>query len=145
MNHDGVTAATMLLLAAFAVDRVSCAVTFLISRPRKAPVKPDLERAAWGKKFWYFAVASILTIVILVATNKVRLLQAMGVVYDGNSSLDWLVDLALTFIVLVGGAERISALLQSSAPASKPEPLEVRGTITLGDPEQSARPHATGQ
>jgi hypothetical protein len=145
MNHDGVTTATMLLLAAFAVDRIVSAVIFIVFRPRRSRETQDIERAAWSQKLWYFIVASILAAAILAATSKVRLLQAMGMVYDTSEALDKFVDLVLTFMVLVGGAERISALLQSSAPASTPEPLEVQGTITLTDSQQATRTHTTGQ
>lgn len=146
MNHDGVTTATMLLLAAFAVDRVASAVTFVVFRPKKAKPSQDAEATAWSQKLWYFVVAAILAVAILAATSKVRLLEAMGMVYDTSPALDKFVDVVLTFMVLVGGAERISVLLKAPATASVPaEPLEVRGTITLADSQQTARSHTTGQ
>jgi hypothetical protein len=146
MNHDGVTTATMLLLAAFAVDRVASAVTFVVFRPKKARPSQDAEATAWSQKLWYFVVAAILAVAILAATSKVRLLGAMGIVYDTSPALDKFVDVMLTFMVLVGGAERISALLKAPAPASAPaEPLEVRGTITLADSQPALRSHTTGQ
>ena len=138
MNQDGVTTATMLLLAAFAVDRVAAAVTFVICRPRRKGDAQDAERADWSKKLCYFTVAAVLAGAILAATTKIRLLQAMGMVTDTTGAVDKLIDLALTFMILVGGAERISAFLQSPAEPEKPaEPLQVSGTITLTDQQRS--------
>ncbi|MGZ4787759.1 MAG: hypothetical protein ACXVZX_04515 [Terriglobales bacterium] len=135
MNHDGITVTAMLLLAAFAVDRLSSGITFLAFRPKARPAKPDdQDRRAWNQKLIYFAVVSVIAIAILIATDKIRLLEAMGMLQDRMTPKDRLIDVGLTFLVLVGGAERISALLGSSAPPvedTTQAPVKLEGTLSV--------------
>lgn len=144
MKINGLTAATMLLLAAFAVDRLSSAVTFVLFRPKiNLPNPPQSERREWRRKLCYVLIAGAIAILILAATDKVRLLGAIATASDqGLQGWDSRVDWLLTFVVLVGGAERISSLLGGSHAASQPsEPLKIQGSITLVDSEQDHLTH----
>jgi hypothetical protein len=137
VNHDGITVVAMLLLAAFAVDRLASATTFLVFRPtgeEETPTKKD--RREWNCKVVYFGVASVMALVILIASDKIRLLEAMGMLKEQVAGSDQWVDRGLTFLVLVGGAERISNLLGSRISSSSGEeqpPLKIEGTV-LVDP-----------
>ena len=141
MNHDGITVTAMLLVAAFAVDRLSSVVTFLAFRPRTgAPKAGDQDRRAWNQKLVYCAVASVVAVGILVATDKIRLLEAMGMLQDRMTPGDRLIDVGLTFLVLVGGAERISSLLGSTAPAAEDvtqPPVKLEGTLSVASSSDS--------
>lgn len=146
MNHDGLTTATMLLLAAFAVDRVTSAVIFLFFPPKPSQEAQAAAKREWSKKLCYVMVAALLAVIILIASTKVRLLEAMGML--PGSAQEKLVDLALTFLVLVGGAERISSFLKSPTPAISapaPEPLEVTGTIALVNAQPASQSHTVGK
>jgi hypothetical protein len=139
MSHDAVTAGTLLLLAAFAIDRTASGITFLFWRPR-GPAADLNAAAAWNQKIFYFAVASILAILVLAMTTKVRVLAGLGLLPEqAQPGIDAWVDRCITFVVLVGGADRLSGLLSSSgghdAPAAPDPPIEVRGTLTLYDAE----------
>jgi hypothetical protein len=143
MNHDGITVTAMLLLGAFAVDRVASAVTFLAFRPgTDADEIKNTERKSWNRKVIYFVVASVIAVVILIATEKVRLLAAMGMLRDSEKGFDVLVDWVLTFLVLVGGAEKISNLLGSpSAGGSeeKQEPVQLEGVVRVEPTTDSSK------
>lgn len=135
MSHDGITVVAMLLLAAFAVDRLASATTFLAFRPAEKEETPaQKERREWNRKIVYFGVASVIAFVIMIASDKIRLLEAMGMLKEQVTGLDQWVDRALTFLVLVGGAERISNLLGSPISASSREeqaPLQLEGTLVV--------------
>ena len=149
MNHDAVTTVTLLLLAAFAVDRAASAVTFLFSRPKLEPIsEQEAARQAWNHKILYFVVASVIAIVILAVTNKIRLFAALGLVEEQIQPADprqfwdlWL-DRCVTFIILVGGADRISGIVKipggGTGKEERQEPLEVRGTLALYDRQTEA-------
>lgn len=142
MKHDPVTAVTLLLLAAFAIDRTASAITFLFSRPTGEKVTDgEAARKAWNAKVFYFAVASFLAITILAVTDKIRLLASLGLLEgppqpgDPTQLMDLWIDRCVTFIILVGGADRISSIVRvpagDSGKKERPEPLVVQGTLTL--------------
>ncbi len=151
MNHDAVTVGTLLLLAAFAIDRTASGITFLFWRPKSATGELNAA-AAWNQKIFYFVVASILAILILAMTTKVRILAGLGILPEQGQSagIDAWVDRLITFVVLVGGADRLSSILskdRGSTPKVEPDPpIEVRGTLTLYDAEGAPRrlPNVSG-
>ena len=137
---DPVTLLAAIAIAAFAIDRTVSAFLFLMSyvwRPGDPASLQGAERvqAERSYKFVYFFLACVL---------------ALGVFFFGKLSVfsvlnfppNRLLDAFITMLVLVGGSERISALLkipdagkmesQPSAP-----PIQITGTVTLvGDSGQ---------
>ena len=155
MNHDAVTTGTLLLIAAFAIDRTASGITFLFSRPReRSEAAQQQATSAWNQRMLYFVVASILAIILLGMSSKIRVLASLGLIPEqtaagimrpgaGATALETLADLIITFIVLVGGADRLSGILSKTGGGEskiEPEPpLEVRGTLTLYDAEGAPR------
>jgi hypothetical protein len=132
MNHDGISVTAMLLLAAFAVDRLASAATFLLFRPTgEEENAKQREKRDWNCKVLYFAVASVIALVIMIASDKIRLLEAMGMLKDQVTGWDQWVDRGLTFLVLVGGAEKISNLLGSPIAPAREEPAQLEGTVIM--------------
>jgi hypothetical protein len=142
MNPDAVKTVTLLLLAAFAVDCSASAVTFFSSRPKLKPISnEEAARQAWNQRLLYFVVASAIALAILaVAGNKIPLFAALGLV--GEQTQPTWKDWCLAFIILVGGADRISSIVKlpgrDAGKEDRPEPLEVRGTLTLYDRQTEA-------
>lgn len=120
MNHDGVATATALLLAAFAVERVASAVTFVLSRP-KGENATQAQLDTWNHKLQYFIVAGIVAIFILALAKNVRVMTMLGLIDDKPDFFDNALDAALTFMVLVGGAERLSSLFKVPEPEVLPQ------------------------
>jgi hypothetical protein len=132
MKIDGVTAVALVLIASFAIDRIVTAVLFLATLTnilREPP--PGDARAQQLHKLVYFVLAGILGVVVLAFFGNVRILQAMGL-----QNINPAVDAIVTGLLLMGGAERLSGLIQPGA-AEKPEPtpvpIVVTGTLTIKD------------
>ena len=138
MKIDGVTAIALVLIASFAIDRIVTAALFLasfvgiIADPANREPGPAGARAEKVYKLIYFTLAGILGVVVLAYFGNVRVLRALGL-NDANP----LVDAAITGLLLMGGAERISGLVQPATRSSveKPEPkqIQVTGTLKLED------------
>jgi hypothetical protein len=133
MSRDPVTALTTLVLAAFLNERVASAVTFLFFRPSGARRQPEqAARSDWNRQVLSFCVCAILAAVgLFTVLPREQLLANLGL------TLKPPLEMAVLFALLVGGADRISALFK--APEASPSreatspPLEVRGTIRLDD------------
>jgi hypothetical protein len=136
MNHDGVSVTALMVLVAFAVERVTKGILFLLT-PVKAwqrflsgpPSIDDRAREAERRqKLAYFAFAGILALIVVLASPKMRVLYAL----DMNAPM--LLDAGLTWLVLVAGADRIGDLVQDKRGAvveKPPKPLQVEGTLIL--------------
>jgi hypothetical protein len=133
MNRDPVTALTTLVLAAFLIERVASAATFLFSRPARARPQPeDAARSEWNRRLLYFGVSASLAIASLATVlARAQLLANLGLV------LDPVLERAVLFVLLVGGADRISAIFKGPGGTSSKEPayqpIEVRGTLRIDD------------
>jgi len=132
MKMDGLTAVALVLIASFAIDRIVTAALFLASLMgilrEPGPGDAHSEKV---HKLVYFVLAGILGVVVLGYFGNVRILRAMGLP-DANPVVDWIV----TGLLLMGGAERLSGLIQPGAaekPDPKPIPIEVTGTLTIED------------
>jgi hypothetical protein len=138
MTPNGTTVVAMVLIGSFAIDRI---VTILLFLPELSPgwrrghpdpatlqgtARSDAERAA---KVRYFALAIPIGFLILRALPKPLLLQALGFQVPDFP------DMLFTLLVLVGGADRITELLGSSAKDRSRESAEaaikVEGTLKL--------------
>jgi hypothetical protein len=140
---DGVSALALVLIASFAIDRITRGFLFLLSFSRRWAARfPDAEsHAPEGLKkrsrLLYLALAAVLSTIVLAWYGKIRIFAAMGF-----TAIDPLLDALLTGLVLVGGADRTEALLKSfgsgDASASAQTPLHVTGTLTLVEREPGA-------
>ena len=144
MATDGINLLTILLIAAFAIERVSAGILFLlqlfhvIGDPDS--VEDAAQRAHAKRKYmlYHFAVSGILVIFVLLYVGDFRFLDALGL---GNradlSRVPIFVDHLLLAVVLVGGAEQMSAFLKIvGAPGGRTretgaQPVEVSGKLTL--------------
>ncbi len=147
MNHDGVSVTAFMVLVAFALERVTTAVLFLISFGGKGrrfllgspDDKPgDAERRY---KLTYFLCAGALAMLVVIAGPAVRVLTSLGM----NSPA--LLDIAVTWLVLIAGADRIGDLVGgkrgAGSFAEKPaKPVQIEGTVTLLEEHQRPQKQA---
>lgn len=138
MTPSGTTVVAMVLIGSFAIDRIVTILLFLLElspgwrrghpdpQTLEGAPRSDAERAA---KVRYFALAIPIGFLILVAYPEALLLKALGI----SASVG--VDRLFTLLVLVGGADRITELLGSSAKdrarESTEAPIKVEGTLKL--------------
>ena len=136
---DPVTLLAAIAIAAFAIDRTVTALLFLLSYvwksadPALVPVDVRVQ-AERSYKLAYFLLACALALVVYFY-GKLSVFSVLG--FPHNPVL----DAFITMLVLVGGSDRISALLKIPDPGktSKPpaEPIQITGTVTLvGDSAQ---------
>lgn len=137
----------VVVIASFAIDRIVTALLFLLSFmgwwtrviPDATVLEPGPARANAEKKqrLVYFLLAGILGIIVVAVFGKVRLLHAMGF-KDARA----IVDILLTGLLLMGGAERIGQLIDlpglSGGAKPEPRPLEVSGTLKLEETRKAA-------
>lgn len=143
MKLDGVSTVTAIGIASFAIDRVVTATLFVLSMlhvvggddAAGAKKKVDAENR---KKFIYYLLSSAMVIAFLVAFPEVGIFSILGLAAQTPAS--GVLDKVLTFIVLVGGADRISELIKPSEKDSqettRPRPLEVTGRLILDEPDR---------
>ena len=146
----GLSAIAVLLIAAFAIDRIVNAILFLLSfwntwderfpDPAEVAEGKDRVRAQRNQKLIYYVLAGICSSAVIVA------LDFNGILYHIGFKSHW-IDVFLTVLILMGGAERLAELLKTPgapgvASASEDKPLEVRGTLQLVD--TPAKEAATG-
>jgi hypothetical protein len=137
MKLDGVSAAALIALAAFAIDRVVTAALFVFvyfgilsdSASKKGEEQFATDRTY---KIVYFIASLALVIVVLAIVPGIRILAAMGLRTDSP-----LLDELLTGIVLLGGTERLSEWMKTEGTTGEPTPAEppirVTGSLTLDD------------
>ncbi|HXT19640.1 MAG TPA: hypothetical protein VN923_02710, partial [Thermoanaerobaculia bacterium] len=138
---DGVSALALLVLASFVIERVVSGVLFVLPTLRLLPDLAQLEepaaRARTERRHTYFRffLSAALAAVILWQWPSLRILALFSQL--SAAVPPWL-DPVVTWVVLMGGADRIAALVKlpggGSAPAKREEPpIEVRGRLTLDD------------
>lgn len=147
MATDGINLLTILLIAAFAIERVSAGILFLMQLFHLIG-DPDLvedttQRAHAKRRYtlYHFAVSGILVVFVLLYMGDFRFLDALGL---GNradlSRVPVFVDRLLLAVVLVGGAEQMSAFLKMvGAPGggmreAGAQPVEVSGKLIVEEP-----------
>ena len=139
---SGTTVVAMVLIGAFAIDRIVTILLFLLElspgwrrrhpdpRMLAEPQRSDAERS---QKVRYFALAIPIGL-IAVQWFKPRLLEAIGITASD------LLNRLFSLLVLVGGADRITELLGSSAKDrardSADSPIKIEGTLKLVSGEQ---------
>jgi hypothetical protein len=140
MPLDGVSALALLLLSSFVVERVVSAALFVLPTlgvlPDPARVEAPSERAAVERKYTYFRffLSAILAAAILWQWPSLRILALFSQL--SGQVPGWL-DPAITWVVLLGGADRIAAMVKlPSGPAvekTEEQPIAVTGKLTLDD------------
>jgi len=148
---EGVTAVAALLIASFAIERISAGVLFVLSFirgwnnrfPDPATVADPAARyhAERKMKIVRFVLAALIGLPLLAWYGKVQILGAVGF-----AGIDPDLDRLLTGVILVGGADRIAEVLKwagaeahgtkglpaaTSGAHAVSEPLEVTGKLTL--------------
>lgn len=139
----GLSAIAVLLIAAFAIDRLVNATLFLLSfwppwddrfNPLKHGEGVERDKVERTRKLLYFSMAGACSVVVIVA------LGSKGILYHIGFADHWL-DWFLTALILMGGAERLGELLKvPGAPAGGSEaPVKIEGTLQLIEPSKAAR------
>jgi hypothetical protein len=141
---DGINLLTILLIASFAIERLSAGILFLlqlfhlIADPNL--VEDAAQRAQVKRRYilCHFVVSGILVIFVLLYMGDFRFLDALGL---GNrtdlSHVPVFLDHLLLAVVLVGGAEQMSAFLKmvgapgGGADGRGAQPVEVKGKLIL--------------
>ena len=143
MKMDGVTLFAVVVIGAFAVERVARGILFALDMLdfawwRRLSIDPGMvaDASARGgaerrRSFAYFTLAFVLALV-LTGFGKLRVLNAVGV------DTTWGFDVILTALILVGGADRVADFLK--APGSRgggdrggDRPVQVSGTLVVED------------
>jgi hypothetical protein len=146
MRHDGVSVTAMMALAAFAVERVTTGILFLLScwgawraeypDPGSLTNSEQIGRAKRKSKLAYFILASALVLVVVKWSPEIRILHALNL--DASPVL----DIALTCLVLVAGSDRIGDFLKGEGGAGAEKaskPVEIVGRVQLIEPEAAPR------
>ena len=133
----GVSVIAFVVLLSFAIDRVVAGILFVFSWssqwrhlcPDPAEIEDPHEKAAAvrAQKTAYFILAGMFSIVVLTLVK--------GGVFGQMGMMPHSMDLFLSALVLMGGAERVSAFssaMHPAVPAAAAEPpLKITGTLTL--------------
>lgn len=136
-------ALTILLISAFAIDRLVTGFFFLLSF--SGDLRPLLvedsartnDRASRARRLIYAVVAGYLGIVVVAGILGVRLFEIAA---PADVKPNPLVDTLLTGMILAAGADRLSEIVKSFASpgeaGKKPEdkPIEITGRLTVDIP-----------
>jgi hypothetical protein len=132
MKHDGVTATALMVLAAFAVERVTNGLLFLLSLSPKwrglLAGNSKSDESEKRSKLVYFAFAGAFVLIVLMVTPEIRILNVLNI-----ESSD-LIDIGLTWLLMVAGSDRIGELVKggsSGTPEKSTSPIEIKGSVRL--------------
>jgi len=147
MRLDGVSALALVLVASFAIDRLVSGTLFLITW---SGILTDPEQIAEGEekykakrkyKVIYYLLAGVLGIVVMASLGGIMLLTALLPADSSvtGTSIFRFLDIVVTGLALMGGAEKLSELLKigketggvfASASAGE-SPVKVEGKLFL--------------
>ena len=146
MQIDGISALVLVLIASFAIDRITSGLIFLfgffrfLPDPQTVEEGPARVRAQRRQKLVYFGLAGMLGIALIAWYGGVMLFRALG--FGGVPG--WL-DAIVTGLILVAGADRLAGILKmtgvpGSGAASEARPIQITGKLVLdrGDTEKTA-------
>jgi hypothetical protein len=116
-------------LAAFATERILAAVSYVLNAVRMSRVRSGLTlhlRTRERRKLVLFMIAALIGFIVVDRT-QIRLLHVLQI----DQGVHPLIDLWLTWLVVVAGADRLRAMLgnpgkPSAAPSDRPETPVVR-------------------
>jgi len=140
MPLDGVSALALLLLSSFVIERIVSGALFVLPTlgvlPDLAQVDSKTARAAAQRKYTYVRVfLSGALVAALLAQWKT--LSVLGLFSQLSGQVPPWLDPTVTWVVLMGGADRIAAFVKLPAgTAPEPQadpPIQVAGTLVLDD------------
>ena len=147
MQFDAIQSIALILIGAFAIDRVVSGLFFLMSYSDdlRASLDPSAvtdprERADAIRNYrlLYAIVGGYLGTVVMAGYMNIRLFSAELVPGSDVIGQYPLLDIVLTGLVLLGGADRVAEVLKmlgaSGASSQQNAPLEVKGTLVLQQP-----------
>ena len=149
----GINAIALVLIASFAIDRIVTGILFLLAYSptwRKRYPDPatvdDIHRAHAERtqKVTYALLAGLVG--LLVAwLGQVRVLAALGVPTVAA------LDIVVSTLVFMGGSDQVSVLVKGagvgsrSGKASSPEPIQIKGSLTLEQPPGATQISGAGE
>ena len=150
MRIDGITALAAILIASFAIERITKLLLFGMSlMPAWNRIAPDPALLPEGaarlaasrtREAAYYVVAGVLGIVVIAWYGHVRVLSAIGF----DSAPVWL-DILFTGLLITAGSDRVAALLKVPNPLGdtgheagehEQQPIRVTGTLVLEDKQE---------
>jgi hypothetical protein len=135
-----VNAITIILIAAFAIDRLVAGLFFLLSFSadlRPLVVEDPASRnpgAARVRRLIYALVAGYLGVVVVAGILKVHIFEMTQIAAPGIPRPNALLDTLLSGMIMAAGADRISELVKSfgeSGGRKGEKPVEITGTLVL--------------
>ncbi len=144
MKHDAVSVTALVVLVAFAIERVTTSVLFIVPQRWRKVLRIDSEvEAKRGEaerryKLYYYSLASVLALAVLLLSPGMRVLQALEV--DASPIL----DIGLTCLILVAGADRIGTFFESKGAhvEEEPKPIQIEGTLMLKEERERTKSQA---
>lgn len=139
MRHDGVSVTAMMALAAFAVERVTTGLLFLLSLwGRWETAFPDPDeiadpklsiRARRKSRVAYFLLAGVLVLIVVSLSPQLRILNTL------EMQAPLILDIGLTCLVLVAGSDRIGEFLKGDGGGAErsSKPVELVGRFQVID------------
>lgn len=131
-------AITVLVVAAFAIDRLVAGLFFLLSfSPDLRPlVSADVSGSGHDRtrRLLYAIVAGYLGVVVVAGILKVRVFEVLTATGTGGARPNAFLDTVVTGMVLAAGADRLSELVKSFSGEKKgheDKPIQITGTLTL--------------
>ncbi len=150
-------AITIILVAAFAIERIVAGVFFLLSY--SAGLRPLLcgetshheaahERAVKTRKLIQALLSGYLGIIVIAGILKIHLFQMMHFHLAGDQEPNAFLDMLITGMIVAGGAgpiaEGLKAFSDSIAEKETDRPVELTGKLILEQGSSSATDKATG-
>lgn len=139
MPLDGVSALALLLLSSFVIERIVSGALFVLPTLRLLPDPAQVQdpfHVALERKYTYvrFFLAGAVAATVLGLWPTLRILALFSQL---SGPVPCWLDPLVTWVVLMGGADRIAAFVKlpaGGAPEKKTEqPIEVTGKLTLDD------------
>ena len=145
MQHEAINVVAIIVIASFAIERVTSGLLFLLSffKPWQRFV-PDpfpsdaLESAKYQKreKVAYYGIAGTIVLVLVLSVRDLSVLSALSI------NAPRLLDLAVSWLVLVAGSDRIFELVARNqgmtSSGKETRPLMVSGKLTIEPYEKTA-------
>jgi hypothetical protein len=122
---EGFRVVIFMFLLSFAIDRVATVVSLIAKKIWvKGPGSSDTV------KLIYFLTAGTIAAVILMSFREIRAFAAL------NQPVWWMFDVAVTWILLIGGSAFVGRLLQLSGAydegsVGSRQPIQVRGVLEI--------------
>jgi hypothetical protein len=133
---DGISVLALFLIASFAIDRVVRAALFVLGYlPAWQRIVPEAPAAGKNQRLAYVLMAGVLAVVVLGWLGRIRIRSALGF-----TQTDPMLDTLFTGLLLVGGADRVQAILDRIGGGPDAggggRPIEITGRLVLDDSQR---------